>query len=66
MCRHKTEEKGGGSEETWLKESIHGVKDVADEDAKDGAAVEFDGELGCGNEGRVENRSTRKMIRLIF
>ena len=67
VCRHKTEDKGGGGEETiWLKASIHGGKDVADEEAKDGAAVEFDGELGCGNEGRVENRSTRKMIRLIF
>ena len=57
MCLHKTEDKGGGGEETiWLEASIHGGKDVADEEAKDGAAVEFDGEAAFGKEGRVENR----------
>ena len=67
MCRHKTEDKGGGDEETiWLEASIHGGKNVADEEAKDGAAVEFDGEAACGKEGRVENRSNRKMIRSVF
>ena len=45
MCRHKTEDKGGGHEETiWVEASIYGGKDVASEEAKDGAMVEFDGE----------------------
>ena len=42
--------------------SIHGGKDVAEEEAKDGVAVEFDGEAACGKEGRVDNQSNRKMI----
>ena len=64
MCRHKTEDKGGGDEETiWLEASKHGGKNVADEEAKDKAAVELDGEAACGKEGRVENRSNRKTIR---
>ena len=64
MCRHKTEDKGGGGKETiWLKASIRGGKDVANEEAKDGGAVEIDGEVACGKEGRVENRSNRKTIK---
>ena len=64
VCRHKTEDKGGGEEETiWLEASIHGGKDMADVEAKDEAAVEFDGEVACGKEGRVENRLNRKTIR---
>ena len=41
VCRHKTEEKGGGGEETLVEASIHGGKDVANEEVKDRAAVEF-------------------------
>ena len=41
--------KGGGGKETILLEaSIHGGKDVVDEEAKDRATVEFDGESECG------------------
>ena len=65
-CKRKTREMGGGREETWLKVSVHGGKDVADEEAKDGAAIEFDGEAECGEETRAENRSSWKMIRPIF
>ena len=39
---------------------------MADEEAKDGATVEFDGEAECRKEGRVENQSNRKTIRPIF
>ena len=39
---------------------------VADEEAKDRAVVELDGEAACGKEGRVENRSNRKTIRPRF
>ena len=39
---------------------------MADEEAKDKAAVELDGEAACGKEGRVENRSNRKTIRRGF
>ena len=35
---------------------------MADEDAKDGAAVELDGEAAYGKEGRVKNRSNWKKI----
>ena len=67
ICRHKTEDKGGGGKEKiWLKASIHGGKDMANEEAKDGAMVEFDGEAACGKEGRVENWSNRKTIRSGF
>ena len=67
MCRHKTEDKGGGDEETiWLEASIHGGKNVANEEAKDEAAVELDGEAACGKKGRVENQSNQKTIRLGF
>ena len=63
VCRHKTEYKGGGGEEKiWLEVTIHGGKDVPDEEVKDGAVIEFDGEATCGKEGRVDNRSNRKMI----
>ena len=58
MCGHKTEYNGGGDEETiWLKVSIHGGKDVANEEAKDGGAVEFNEEAAFNKEGRVKNRS---------
>ena len=46
--------------------SIHRGKDVADEEAKDGVVVEFDGEAKSGEETRAENRSKRKMIQPIF
>ena len=36
---------------------------MADEEAKDGTVVEFDGEAECGKEGRVENWSNQKTIR---
>ena len=55
VCRHKTEEKGRGGKETWLEASIVEGKYVADEEAKNGDAVEFDGEVECGKEGRIEN-----------
>ena len=53
--QRKTEEMRGGRAETWLKTSIHGRKEEADEEAKDEAAVEFDGEaqeLRIGRTGR--------------
>ena len=54
VCRHKTEDKGGDDEEIiWLEASIHGGKDVANEEAKDEAAVELDGETACGKQERV-------------
>ena len=46
--------------------SIHGAKDVANEEAKDGAAVEFDGEAKYRGETRAKNRSNRKMTRPIY
>ena len=38
---------------------------MSGEEAKHGAAVEFDGEAKCREETRAENRSNRKMTRLI-
>ena len=63
MCQHKTEDNGGGDEQTiWLEASIHGGKNVVDEEAKDRSAVKFDGEATCGKKGRVQNRSNQKTI----
>ena len=39
---------------------------MAEEEVKDGAAVEFDGEAAFDKEGRVENRSNWKTIRPVF
>ena len=39
---------------------------MADEEAKDGAAVEFDGEAKYRGETRAKNRSNRKMTRPIY
>ena len=45
VCRHKTEEKGGGDEETWLEASIHRGKCWGQEavNAKDHTTI-------CGEE----------------
>ena len=67
MCQHKTEDKGGGDEETiWLEASIQGGKNVTNEEAKDEAAVELDGKAACGKEGRVKNQLKWKAIWPIF
>ena len=39
---------------------------MADEEAKDGVAVQFDREAECCKERRVENQSNRKTIRPVF